>query len=98
LAGIGVRLEDRTHYAFLPVLGSGAAEPLITRTWASPAETEEDAWFEQYGIRVMRYDPVNDRHVGLARVIEEIREKTSTKRLNPVPKISGLEVVAEIDG
>lgn len=92
MAEIGFHLPERNHYAILPALESSEAELHTSSDDRGLAEQVEDSWFGQYGIRAIRYEPINELHVGLARVVETIRQATSVRKLSPLPRILDLEV------
>ena len=83
-------LPQRKRYAILPFsdIEKDVTEISITEHRDSPDfEDREDAKYEEYGVRVMRYHPQTASHSGLERIIAFLRDRTSKKPLPPTAEI-----------
>lgn len=83
--------EVPRHYALLPIrrrAGGEEEERGAKQEEAVRLEQEETRRFEEMGVRVCRYDPIDEKHSGLVKLLDDWVE------LKPLERRSGFEVKA----
>lgn len=96
LRSAGFKIPERTHFVLLPKARRVQLPELSEPSFIDDPQTVEDILYEPYGIKVIRYRPVNGVHSGLARIIETIRDETSEASLGRFPTVMGLSFDPEI--